>query len=65
MGCGKSRLPEPPTDKSDISIHVAARQDNIEAVKQHLATGADVNAETENVSVLAGEMKKVSDKMDG
>jgi ankyrin repeat protein len=36
--------PEPPTAKAlDISIHKAAREGNIEAVKQHLAAGADVN----------------------
>jgi hypothetical protein len=37
VGCG----PQPP----DISIHMAAIDGNIEAVKQHLATGTDVNAE--------------------
>ena len=37
VGCGPS---EPP----DISIHAAAYEGNIEAVKQHLAAGADVNA---------------------
>ena len=37
--------PEPPTAKApDISIHKAAEDGNIEAVKQHLAAGADVNA---------------------
>ena len=37
--------PEPPTAKaSDISIHGAAWDGNIEAVKQHLADGVDVNA---------------------
>ena len=37
--------PEPPTAKaSDWSIHEAARTGNIEAVKQHLAAGTDVNA---------------------
>ena len=36
--------PEPPTAKApDISIHEAAAKGNIEAVKQHLADGADVN----------------------
>ena len=40
VGCGESQPPEPP----DISIHRAARDGNIEAVKQHLADGADVNA---------------------
>ncbi len=38
MGCGP---PEPP----DISIHEAAKDGNIEAVKQHLAAGTDVNEE--------------------
>ena len=37
--------PEPPTAKApDISIHSAAYDENIEAVKQHLAAGTDVNA---------------------
>ena len=37
--------PEQPTAKaSDWSIHEAARTGNIEAVKQHLAAGTDVNA---------------------
>ena len=37
--------PKPPTAKApDISIHDAAKDGNIEAVKQHLAAGADVNA---------------------
>ena len=37
--------PEPPTAKApDVPIREAARQSNIEAVKQHLAAGTDVNA---------------------
>ena len=36
VGCGESA--------PDISIHEAAFDGNIEAVKQHLADGADVNA---------------------
>ena len=45
VGCGESQSPEPPTAKApDISIHDAAGDGNIEAVKQHLAAGADVNA---------------------
>ena len=41
--------PEPPTVKApDISIHQAVRNGNIEAVKQHLAAGTDVNAIDEN-----------------
>ena len=45
VGCGESQSPEPPTAKApDISIHEAAGTGNIEAVKQHLAAGTDVNA---------------------
>ena len=41
--------PEPPTAKApNISIHQAARQGKIEAVKQHLATGSDVNVKTKH-----------------
>jgi len=37
--------PEPPTAKApDISIHYAAGEGNIKAVKQHLAAGTDVDA---------------------
>ena len=40
--------PEPPTAKApDISIHAAARQGKIEAVKQHLTDGVGVNAKSE------------------
>ena len=53
VGCGESQQSapapeaktEPPTAKApDISIHEAAGTGNIEAVKQHLAAGTDVNA---------------------
>jgi ankyrin repeat protein len=40
VGCGS----QPP----DISIHKAAVRGNIEAVKQHLDDGADVNAKNDN-----------------
>ena len=39
VGCG----PKAP----DISIHDAAKEGNIEAVKQHLADGADVDTKSE------------------
>ena len=39
MGCGESAL--------DISIHDAAEEGNVEAVKQHLADGTDVNAKNQ------------------
>ena len=42
VGCGKSQSPEPP----DISILKAARTGNIEAVKQHIAAGTDVNTKS-------------------
>ena len=45
VGCGESQPPEPPTAKApDISIHDAVREGNIEAIKQHLAAGTNVNA---------------------
>ena len=47
VGCGTTQATEPTTAKApDISIHDAAAKGNIEAVKQHLAAGADVNAVT-------------------
>ena len=45
---------EPPTAKSeapDISIHEAFKAGNIEAVKQHLAAGTDVNAKGPNAGL--------------
>ena len=49
VGCGESQ----PTAKApDISIHEAARDGNIEAVKQHLAAGTDVNARDFGVTPL-------------
>ena len=49
VGCGTTQSPEPPTTKApDISIHKAAYDGNIEAVKQHLDAGTDVNAKDDN-----------------
>ena len=48
MGCGESQSPEPPTAKApDIPLWKAAIKGDIEAVKKHLAAGADVNAKDE------------------
>jgi len=47
-GCGEAQSSEPPTAKAPgFSIHEAAENGNIEAVKLHLAAGADVNAKDE------------------
>ena len=48
VGCATTQQPEPPTAKApDIDIYTAAMMGNIEAVKQHLAAGADVNAKAD------------------
>jgi len=45
LGCATTQQPEPPTAKApDISIHDAASDGNIEAVKQHLAAGTAVDS---------------------
>jgi len=47
--------PEVPTAKApDISIHRAARQGEIEGIKQHLAAGTDVNAKHDGRTPLHG-----------
>ena len=48
VGCGKVQPPEPP----DISIVDAAIDGNIEAVKQAIADGADVNAKPGGITPL-------------
>ena len=64
VGCATTQQPEPPTAEApDISIHKAAEEGNIEAVKQHLAAGTDVEVkEGEGWTPLiwaAGEPQKV------
>ena len=45
----EAATPEPPTAKApDISIHNAVIEGDIQAVKQHLAAGTDVNAKDED-----------------
>ena len=49
VGCATTQQLEPAKAKApDISIHEAAMQRNLEAVKQHIAAGADVNAKDVN-----------------
>jgi hypothetical protein len=49
VGCGESQSTEPPTAEApDISINQAVFDGNIEAIKQHLAAGTDVNAKDDN-----------------
>ena len=38
---------KPPPKAPDISIHDAAKDGNIEAIKQHIAAGTDVNAKND------------------
>ena len=66
VGCGESQPPEPPTAKApDISIRLAARDGNIEAVKQHLAAGTDVNAkDSEGKTPLDHALTKPSEIVD-
>ena len=45
VGCATTQQQEPPTAKAPaISIHDAVEKGNVEAIKQHLAAGTDVNA---------------------
>ena len=60
VGCGESQQsapspvakPEPPTaEASGIPIHNATADGDIEAVKQHLAAGVDVNAKEDQLGM--------------
>ena len=55
--------PEPPTAKApDISIHIAAEEGNINAIKKHLAAGTNLNARNKGgftpLQIAAGEGQK-------
>ena len=44
VGCAATQSPESQTAEAlDVSIHHAASDGNIEAVKRYIASGADVN----------------------
>ena len=43
VGCGESKS----DSKAHLSINIAASEGNLEAVKQHLANGANLNAKSE------------------
>ena len=47
VGCATTQQPEPPTAEApDISIHEAAEEGNVEAVKHHLAACTNVDKQT-------------------
>ena len=50
VGCGESQPPKakPANPEADRALLEAARDGNIEAVKQHIAAGTDVNAKDED-----------------
>jgi prepilin-type N-terminal cleavage/methylation domain-containing protein len=53
-GWGTTQSPEPPTAEApDISIHDAAYEGNVEAIKKHLAAGADVNAKNNSITAIS------------
>ena len=53
VGCATTQSPKPPTVKAPaISIYDAAKAGNIEAVKQHIAAGTDVNAKSDGRTPL-------------
>ena len=49
VGCGEA---QPPAKEPSLSIHDAAAVGDIEAVKQNLASGADVNAKIQAEGTL-------------
>ena len=62
VGCASTQLPESPTVKApDISIHKAADDGNIEAIKQHIAAGTDVNSNYEWTPLHAAANKETAE----
>ena len=64
VGCASTQLSESPTVKApDISIHKAADDGNIEAIKQHIAAGTDVNSNYEWTPLHAAANKETSERL--
>ena len=62
VACGTTQPPETPTAKApDISIHKAADDGNIEAIKQHIAAGTDVNSNDEWTPLHAAANKETAE----
>ena len=62
VGCASTQLSESPTVKApDISIHKAADDGNIEAIKQHIAAGTDVNSNYEWTPLHAAANKETAE----
>ena len=62
VGCGTPQPTEPPTAKApDILIHKAADDGNIEAIKQHIAAGTDVNSNDEWTPLHAAANKETAE----
>ena len=62
VGCASTQLSESPTVKApDISIHKAADDGNIEAIKQHIAAGTDVNLNDEWTPLHAAANKEIAE----
>jgi hypothetical protein len=64
VACGTTQPPETPTAKApDISIHKAADDGNIEAIKQHIAAGTDVNSNDEWTPLHAAANKETAERL--
>ena len=62
VGCASTQLSESLTVKApDISIHKAADDGNIEAIKQHIAAGTDVNSNYEWTPLHAAANKETAE----
>jgi len=63
VGCATTHLQESPTVKApDISIHQAAEEGKIEAVKQHLASRTNLNLKNDGGSTALIEAPRKGHK---